>query len=504
MKKNILLVSSILLSLASCSSSKVPETFVSTFDGSNYIYSNSGKIRVVDQPFATPFNTSISGTLYQIDGQYSKEQIEDIQEEFSYLFQYYHALTDRHYSYVKLENLMSEDIVNVKTINESYGKGVYVKVDQYLFDLLKMSYDFTINSDGKFNMFLGSINDIYENKLASVYDEKKDIYSDVFTYATDRMFSSFSDYKEEQISSLASSIPHNSDELKDILQFDDINCAVKFNRYKGDNDIPLVISLGGNGKGFATDMVAKVLQEEYPDISLLINSGFSSIKAIGNRPDNRAWKIRYNNPIYHESLKERSEDYNPSEVIVTNPGSFNLSTSGHYNQYFYQYEDGSFNRRMHIIDATTGFSKDTFDQISVYLDRASLADMYTTAMMNTDSYLEAIDLFDKLNEIYSIKDAGYILCYKAEKGDKDKQFDYSLDDFDVLSDYNLPILKLKDGSRYEGDYKDIKREQIEDVISKFEPNFDEVYMVSDSLYHKTSYMKDEVENKNILAKIIKG
>ena len=73
-----------------------------------------------------------------------------------------------------------------------------------------------------------------------------------------------------------------------------------------------------------------------------------------------------------------------------------------------------------------------------------------------------------------------ILCYKSKVNDPLTHYEYSLDDYDVLSSYRLPILNMKGGSTYEGDYTDLKGE-ISSVKSKFKPSFQENYMISENI-----------------------
>ena len=142
-----------------------------------------------------------------------------------------------------------------------------------------------------------------EEKLDEIHsDEGRVTALDMaFMYSSDLVFSSFSETQKERIETLVDSTPKTVDEMNNMLTFDDKTSSITFHRFEGDNNIPVQISLGGNAKGFATEWILDELKEEYPDVTLLINSGFSSIKVIGTRPDGKAWKIRYNNSIYYES-----------------------------------------------------------------------------------------------------------------------------------------------------------------------------------------------------------
>lgn len=502
MNKKPLIFLPLLFNLFGCEEKEDTQLYIASNNVSSLIYLNNGDIKIIDGQYAQSFNTSITLNLYHSKNQYTEGEINDIFSTASYYFRYYHALSDRHYKYSEVKDNKDVLINNVKVINESYGSGNKIKVDKFLYDLLKSSYEFTQNSNGKFNMFIGSLNSIYESKLNDLFDEEKTILDQAFMISSNLVFSEFSDSEKTEILNVTNSLPKENDDFKDILTFYDETSEVKFNKYKNDNGKNLEISLGGNAKGFATQAICDKLNEKYPDISLMLNSGFSSIKAIGSKVDGNDWRIRYNNPIYYEASGYKENIYNQSEIYVMNKGGFNISTSGYYNQYFYEYDNGNFLRRNHILDPKTGYSNDFFDQVSIYLDDTGLADMYTTALMNCSSLDEAVTLFNLLNSKYEDKtsNAGLILCYKVD--DDLNHFKYSLNDFKNLSSYSLPKLNMKDNTIYEGDYSDLKdTSNIKSVASSFEPKFKEMYKISSNIFDKANILDSTQVQKpnNIIA-----
>lgn len=490
------------LALSSCSTrNNTNNSNQTTYDvyslSTGYFSSSTGKVRLVlnsdeEMPIISPFNTSISGRAMAISNTYSLETYETIQEQFSFDFSYYHALLDRHYKYAYYENSNDsndnrEVLNNVKVINESYGTNTPIKCDDFLYDVLKESYNFTINSNLKFNMFLGTLNEVYEDKMNNKLSDISSLDT-TLTLINKATFSS--DFDSKTISDIVSTLPNTVEEVKSLLTFDDTKKTVTFNKL--DKADKLEISLGGNGKGYATEKIANTLKEKYPSLSLTINSGSSSIKAIGNRSDGKAWNITYTNPVYREVLNvnEVSNPYNPYEVALKHDGEFNISTSGYYEQYFYVYDGSStFKRRSHIVDSKTGYSHQFFDQISVLIDNTGLADMYTTALMNTDSVEECLNLFNSLNSIYNEKDASIIMCYKTDKNSKDKLFSYSMDDISNTYEINgkkYPSVKLADGTMYSGDYSDFDASTFflnkpSTLVSTCSHSFNETYLISSSL-----------------------
>ncbi len=459
-----------------------------------YLSSKEGSIRIDEDEEVTkaPFNTAINGKIYYYDGDYSQSELNSMEQEFDETFRYCHALTDRHYHYLLVdENGKKEALNNVAVINENYGSGKSVKVDSFLYDLLKKSYEFTLNSEGRFNRFLGNINDIYEERLSGEESFDSEFKKNsILSSTTGMRFSSFSAKEKKNIDTLTASLPKSKDERNGILVFDDSTSSIVFNRYKNVN---LQISLGGNAKGFATEYLCDMMLAKYPKISRIINSGSSSIKAIGKRPDGREWKIKYVNPCEKESLF--SGKYNPYEVLVSHSGPFNLSTSGYYEQYFYSYlpdEEGKYHpelpfvRNSHIINPQTGYSTSYFDQVSVFLEDAGLADRYTTALRNASSLSQAKARFESWNKIYGVKDAGLILCLKETK--EGESYSFKRGDYSPLQENGLPLVKTGNGV-YSGDFSNLSSPP-EEYLSRYQTSFSETYYLTDNRKEEASLIED--------------
>lgn len=467
-----------------------------------YIRSDRGLIRVNDSSTETlpPFNTSIEGRVYYYDGDYTKKQLYSLYNDFSYAFQYCHALSDRHYSYSQYDESGNfvRTIENVYSINQSYGTETPVKVDPFLYDLIKKSYSFSLASEGKFNRFLGTLNDIYEAKLKTLGAETETSTdyrkNDVLFQTTGRRFSSFSATERNRIATITESLPKTKEERKDILTFDDATSSVTFHKYK--NVKKLEISLGGNAKGFATEYFADKVKKEYPNISRIINSGNSSVKAIGQRPDGREWKINYINPLSKENYQDK---YNNSEVVISKNGEFNLSTSGYYEQYFYSYlpdENGIYHpeepfvRNSHIINPKTGYSCSHFDQISVFLNDAGLADRYTTALRNTESLADAKALLERLNLSYEITDADLMLCRKSVKNSDGELYSYKMSDYSPLQENALPVVETENGS-YSGDFSDLKSLP-KKYLSTYHGSFEEDYYRTSDRFKRAEISQEKL------------
>ena len=73
---------------------------------------------------------------------------------------------DRYHNY--------EQINNLKTINDSCGSDTFVNVSDELFELIKLSIDITKLSEGKFNLAMGNIIDLYSSKISEELSGRED------------------------------------------------------------------------------------------------------------------------------------------------------------------------------------------------------------------------------------------------------------------------------------------------------------------------------------------
>ncbi len=489
-KKPLVLISAALFTLCSCELTTTADEMVTSLSVSMIGYAGSSRVRFIKDEDATTsvlnaFNTSIYGQLYYYDGTYTDEEIEDIRDEFSYQFCRLYALSDYHYNFI----VDDEQINNLKTVNDSYGTGESVVLDEFLYDLLKETYEFSMQSakdDGslRFDIFAGEINDFYEDKLdhlTSSMTAKNKALSMVNNFI-------FSDDVVDDVQPLVSDTPKTVSDCDGLLEFNDEEHSVIFNKF-GDAE-KVSISLSAAAKGKATEYIADYFESIYPDISLLINSGTSSIKAIGSRPDGKSWTIRYMNPLNAECYRV-NEDINTYEVKLQVSGAFNLSTSGYYEHYFYVYDEDQdeYIRRDHIINPSTGVSTSFFDQVSIISDNAFLADMYTTTMMTCASVEEAESLKNTLDAYYGL-DTNVIYCFKSQDSDPLSQYTYKHSEITDLSDYNLPKMELTDGSTYEGDYSDITVDDISKCVSKSSRSFKETYLASSAIFDNLAIIDD--------------
>jgi thiamine biosynthesis lipoprotein len=122
------------------------------------------------------------------------------------------------------------------------------------------------------------------------------------------------------------------------------------------------IDFGGIAQGFAADRVADILRKHNVQTAL-INIG-GEIVVIGDSPDARPWRIGIRNPR-GEGLVETVE-----------LEEFALSTSGDYEKFF----TIANKRYPHIINPRTGFPAREFASVTVFTERAAVADAMATAV----------------------------------------------------------------------------------------------------------------------------
>lgn len=406
MKKRALFLLSFSLLLTSCAefTGKYPADYTKVYTLTS-ITPYEGRVRITDvQSSVQTFDTSV---LLQVYKEVDKE--EDFIADFNFSFHYYHALFDRYHDY----SLDSSQIVNVKKINESFGKGQTLTIDPILFEALKEGVEFTKATDGLFNIAIGGLSTLWADQIAKAQSSNK--YSDK-SYELGRLV--YDDPIEETISRATVCVP-SSDIIDDVIVLNEDNMTVTFNAFEGCDGITnkAEITLGALGKGMATELFAK----QYKSLPLLINAGSSSVKTQNAKASGKAWNLQVANPLLYEkisiigdaSIAQNYFELNPSEVYISRKGNFNFSTSGYYNNYFVSNTTNEL--RSHIVNPNTGYSVTTFDAVSVFTDEAGYGDMYSTALSNTNSIQEAEALLEKLNSKFNQHAVAYYIVREEGK-----------------------------------------------------------------------------------------
>lgn len=310
-----------------------------------FAYQNGSSI------FTKPFNTDTLMRLYQHDTRFDSKNKDFLNDNYQYL----HALFDNNYDYT----FDGVSINNLKTINDNYGNGKFITIDQDLYDIMKFGVEMTTLSNGRFNIAIGSISSLWDEYITIGQSKEGFLFE-------------FPD--NERFDSALSAVP-NEEEIEKIVEFND-HLGVRINKLDHAQE-NVKLTLGAIGKGYAT----KKLNQMFSSKIGYISSGESSVSMLSESPFNK-WKLVLSNPIYREFNKAGSidyKDYNQFELRLEKNGRFAFSTSGYYERFYYDQESKQIYH--HIIDGTTGMPMKEFDCVSALCNDSLIADAVTTALM---------------------------------------------------------------------------------------------------------------------------
>ncbi len=150
----------------------------------------------------------------------------------------------------------------------------------------------------------------------------------------------------------------------------------------------MTIDLGGIAQAYAADCIIARLKGH--DIRrALVNIG-GEIAALGRSAKNRPWRIGIKHPRASGII----------EIVELEDNA--LSTSGDYEKFF---EIGN-RRYAHIINPLTGFPADDFASVTIFHERASIADALATAVaiMGAENGLKFLDSLGIRGIIYYVRE----------------------------------------------------------------------------------------------------
>lgn len=326
-----------------------------------------------------PLNTTIRLTMKD------ERLLEETMEELSDIIYEYHMLFDAYHDY--------EYVTNLKTINDSYGTGQEVAINVELYNLIKEAIEYTKLSEGKFNLTIGSLYNVYEP-----------------------LFSNIPVVLEDPDISKAKACVVNYEDIDEVIVLGE-GQTIRFNEYDGCEE-KVQISLGAISKGYITDKAIEYLDSL--DIYYLLDVGSSNV--YGHSDDNFTVGIR---SMY---------DMNDYLFPVSLPSNTALSTSGDTNNYYLiENEDGTTTIRSHIIDAELGYSPNYYRNVTVITESNLSADLMSTVLFLCEDE-EAINKYLKIFSDYFDEDIEYSLI--EEISDKELKL-ISSKGFDeyIMEDY---------------------------------------------------------------------
>lgn len=423
---SLFLIPLVLLSVASCSNNKTIKTST-TLTKSIPPCSSSGAEEVLvctkNQTSVLPFDSGVTMTLYGDDA-----ENEEIKTNFVQKMSYYSALFDRHYDYQYRTSLDEkyQDLINVKTINDTISElnsmennsSKDLVLPEELYQGLKIAVDFSLRSNLKYNLSIGSLSTLYDDNITNAQAFEYQNYLNQLSKDDSKLYQTLvmrdtqkvvvnRDFDKDEYQK-ASDAVLNKEELENIFTFKENNILEIRKIKTTDSKYTTSITLGGYGKGYAE----KIFASMHPNVAFLLNGGSSSIMTQNVKTNGKPWKIRIDNPLYRQESSYVSSMYgfistplsklNESEFYFESQNSFTLSTSGYYNNYFYTLGDNDeVILYHHIIDSNKKISDTYFDSASIMIDDPGYADMYSTALMNCSSLQEAEELRNLLDSTYN-------------------------------------------------------------------------------------------------------
>lgn len=355
-----------------------------------------------------PFNTNVLYTRYAKEKLTSTKVINSIENILGEYTATTHYLFDRHYYYFDEDNNL---IPNLKVINDSYGTNKWINIDTRLYQILKESIELSKFSDGKFNIFVGELSDMWDRYISYnniMFGDKEDNYK----YNKDPT--------SEEINICLNETPQVND-LNTILEFreDSENTKypyqVKFNKYK--NAEKVSITLGGIGKGYLTEK----LYLKYKENALtygMVNAGTSSMVFFGDRVFSDNWSIALSNPY--------GVNYQYLGKVKLDNKKYSISTSGAQVNFYYKQIGDNIVLRNHIIDPTTGYPNDYYNQILLISNTISSTKMDAlSTILSNCSFDEIKDYVTKIRNDNDFGDLEFVF-FKKDNPTKEEKVDVYL------------------------------------------------------------------------------
>ncbi len=258
----------------------------------------------------------------------------DSKEDFSAFAQLiYDNLEEYHKLYDKYNNY--DGINNIKTINDNAGIKP-VKVDQRIIDLLLFSKNQYQQSEGKVNIAMGSVLEIW-------HEYREDGINNPETASLPPM---------EQLEAA------NMHTDIDKLIIDEASSTVYL------SDANMRLDVGAIAKGYATEQVSQIAKNNGYKNFLLSVGG--NVRSMGTK---ELWSVGIQNP---DKTSEKKSLYTLS---LTN---LSLVSSGNYERYY------TVNGKVyhHIIDPVTLMPAEYFTSVSIVCEDSGLADALSTTIYN--------------------------------------------------------------------------------------------------------------------------
>ena len=355
-------------------------------------------VKTKDGSQVMPFNTIMTLRTF------SQKDHDEIFPKFNAEIQRLHMLFDRYNDFVDAEG---NDVVNLKDVNDSYGKNEVINVDEDLIQLLKFSIELSSLTEGYFNPTLGELIDTWNYRYV---DGEK--YVRFSPYCFDEEDPSVDDINISK----NKVIPYN--ELSNYIIIDDENNTVEFKKYNGIEKISL--SLGAIAKGYAVEKTKKIVESF--NVPAMIDGGSSSSYGLGQNPNpNRNyWLVGLASP-YKVAMSVQAI------ATLRFNDTYTLSVSGDYEN-CYKNSDGII--RHHILNPYSGYPENYNRVVSLKSTaRSEILDGLSTALFNIESTSKILEIVDNVEKFFNI-DIAVLLEKEVDKANKKIDL-YLTDDYDA-------------------------------------------------------------------------
>ncbi len=257
----------------------------------------------------------------------SRDEFDAVCEKVKTALEEYHRLYTIYTRY--------DGVNNLYTINNSDGE---VAVDERIIDMLSFAKEAYQITNGNTNVALGSVLSLWHN--ARTYGERHPESA------------ALPDMEKLKAAALHTDIEN--------LLIDKENGTVTL------LDSEMSLDAGAVAKGYAVEMVAKMLENE-GICGYLLNVG-GNVRSVGLRPDGTKWTVGIENPD--------ANGENDAYLALLSVENEAVVTSGSYQRYYYV--DGK--AYHHIIDPRTLMPGENFRSVSVICKSSALGDALSTAL----------------------------------------------------------------------------------------------------------------------------
>ena len=293
------------------------------------------------------------------------EEFEAIAQQIFVALEEYHKLYDIYNSY--------SGINNIRTINKLYdGEHKVVTVDRKIIDMLLYAKELYAKTNGKMNVAMGSVLSIWHD------------------YRSDAIDNHYGVGELPPMEMLQEAAQHT--DINNLI-IDEENSTVYL------ADPKMTLDVGAIAKGYAVEMVARMLEEQ-GITAFVINVG-GNIRTIGSRADGKTWATGVENPIGDD----------PAYIAYLGLSGQAIVTSGSYQRYYIV--DGK--EYHHIIDGETLMPATYFVGVSVICKSSADGDGLSTALfcMSLEEgqalveFLEGVEVMWTLPDGTQIRSSGF-------------------------------------------------------------------------------------------------